>query len=133
MDPVLNEALDLVIKAVASAVGLVAVAWIRRKAEVARQLATSREQAQAIVRLESIVADAVAEAEQTIVRAAKAAAADGKLTREDAERACDAVVAVVKRHMGGDGGFAALGHLLGTVVDDGRIRTMIESQLRRRR
>lgn len=84
-------------------------------------------------RLDKLVGDAVAEAERTLVRDYRDAAADGVLSREDGEKVRDGVVDVVKRHLGDKGQkelLGCLGHTDFSVIE-GMIRTRIEAAVGR--
>lgn len=65
-----------------------------------------------LLRLNDAVWTAVAEVEQTMVKALKAGTLDGKLTTTGAENAKAAAVATIKEHLGPQG-IADLGTILG--------------------
>lgn len=133
LHPYTQMVLDIVVPALVTVLGgLVTVgvaranAWLRSKVHnESFQCASNR--------LDKLVGDAVAEAERTLVRDYREAAADGVLTKADGEKVREGVVDVVKRHLGPKGQkelLGCLGHEDFAVVE-GMIRTRIEAAVGR--
>lgn len=132
LSPFTETLLDVVVPALITVLGtLITIgmtrlnAWLRSKVHVESFRCASE-------KLDKLVGDAVVEAERTLVREYQAAKADGKLTVEDGEKVRDAVVDVVKRHLG-KRGLAEIEGCLGIEREhvEGMIRTRIESALDR--
>lgn len=124
LDAAIPSTVALLGAALTYAVAMV-TGWLkaRTKGELARQ---------ALEYLEGVVSDAVGEAERTAVRRFKASRADGaKLTLEEGREVLSGTVDVVKRHLGDE--FDKIGKSIGGVFDNGRIRTMIEAEVDRRK
>lgn len=125
--PVAIQTLSAILIALISYLGMKASKWLEAKTHSASfSCATEK--------LVTITKGLVHEAERTLVREAKDAASDGKLTKEDAVRIRDEVAKRTKEHLGARGVKelqGCLGHAGsdGVKMIDRMIRTHIESRV----
>lgn len=133
LHPYAQQVLDVVIPIIATGLGgllLVAFtrlnAWLRTKVD-----STAFDHASEL--LDKIVVDAVAEAEQTIVREFKSAREDGVLTRAEAEHILREVIAVVKQQLGSRLPEIAKQLGISTQMIESLIETRIEAAIARMR
>jgi hypothetical protein len=130
-DPELQAQLQTVIMAVVSLLATVLLgllAWA--SAAVKRWLSAKADHAvahAAATKVFNVTEGLVREAEQTLVKEAKAATEDGKLTKEDAIRIRDEVVKRAVEHLGANG-LGSLQRAFGHNGDKGP--TMMERMLR---
>ena len=91
----------------------IGVTWLGGRVGELIQAKVSNETLRGVLlRLDDAVVTAVKDLEQTIVAEAKAAASDGKISREEARRIKDKAVRQVKSYLGPDG-LKELGAVLG--------------------
>jgi hypothetical protein len=141
-DPQIHTALQTVVLAIISLLGTMVLAlltWL--SASVKRWLAVKGASAAFLAgsdRVFAVTASLVREAEQTLVREAKAATEDGKLTKEDGIRIRDEVLKRSLDHLGLDG-VIDLQNIFGHKGDKGVdmirriLRTAIESRVSEQR
>lgn len=95
---VLNALIPLLALAVTIAIAMLAE-WLRRKAGQVQQEVIRESFLAAIFELERVANDAISATNQILVEKLKEAAADGKLTKEEAEAAMRMAVEYLQTHL----------------------------------
>lgn len=118
--PLVLQALGILLTTLVGWLGMKASRWLEAKTHSASFSC-------AVEKITTVTKMLVAEAERTLVKEAQAAAADGKLTKEEGLKIRNEVVKRAKEHLGTKG-LKELQGCLGHAGDDGM--AMIERMLR---